>query len=388
MRTTDLSPDRRQNLVRSEEYPNVHAFVPPPTPRRLPAQGLDRALQRAHEALGTLAQSVLHLPEPDLITRTLARREAVHSSQIEGTQAGLDTLYEYECTGSAEHLPADVRTTRNYVDALELGLRAIRGPGGRQALSLALVQDMHRVLMTGTDYPDVPGRFRTRQNWIGGRRIENATFVPPPPQEVPRCMEELEASMLRYAPREDEPFSLSAVVQMAIAHAQFETVHPFRDGNGRVGRLLLPLILEAERYPPLYLSGYLHRHQRDYYAALAGVQLRGEWQIWVEFLAEAVVVSCQEAIALAQDLLAIRQRWDGALAGLRSDAAARKLPTLLLGHPVTSVKEIGALLDISFPAANAALGALVEKGMLEAPEGRKRNRIFVAREIIERLERN
>lgn len=388
MRRSDLSPDRQACLVPTPEYPNVKAFLPPATPRLIRVQGpATRALTQAHEALGALRQASVRLPNPDMITRTLARREAVNSSQIEGTRAGLDDLYAYECTGAGEPTHADARITHNYVTALDIGLTAVRGPAGRQALTVALLQEMHRALMTGTDYADTPGSLRRQQNWIGaGARIEDATFVPPPPAAVAQCLAELADSMLRYEPRDEEAQQLSLVMQLAIAHAQFETIHPFRDGNGRIGRLLLPLILAAEGYPPLYLSGYLHRHRRQYYDALAGVQLRGEWSEWLAFLAAAVIASCQEATALTEDLLALQAQWETQLGDLRADAAARKLPALLLGHPVTSAREVSILLGISFPAANKALGILVERGLLEAPEGR-RNRLFVARAIVERLER-
>lgn len=384
MRRSDLSPERQACLVPTPEYPHVQAFLPPATPRRLPAAGLDRPLAQAHEALGRLRGMVEALPDPDMVTRTLARREAVHSSQIEGTRSELDTLYEYECTHDATGLPADVRVTHNYVRALDQGLAAVRSAQGRQALTVDLVRVLHRELMTATAYADVPGVFRHRQNWIGAGRIEEAVFVPPPPAAVAGCMQELEASLLRYGPREDEPYALSVVVQMAIAHAQFETIHPFRDGNGRVGRLLLPLILAAEHYPPLYVSGYLHRHQRAYYDALAGVQLRGEWGPWVTLLAEAVRVSCAESIALAQDLLALRQQWEAVLADLRVDATARRLPALLLSHPITTVNDVSARLGVSFPAASSALKVLVERGLLRQPEGR-RNRLFIAHDLIARL---
>lgn len=384
MRRDDLAPERQACLVRSPDYPHILAFVPPATPRYLPGRGFDRALGRTHEALGRLRGAVEGLPNADLVTRSMARREAVDSSQIEGTVAGLAELYEYECTRDGEGLAPDVRITHNYVVALEHGLSAIRSGGGRQALTLDLVKELHRHLMAGTGYQDPLGEFRTRQNWIGGRRIEEATFVPPPASEVARCMSELQASMLDYQPREDEQYQISIVAQMAIAHAQFETIHPFRDGNGRVGRLLLPLMLAGEGYPPLYLSGYLHRHQRDYYRALKGVQLRGAWAEWLDFLSEAVEAAADESVALARDLVAIKDRWLSVLGDLRVDATARRLPDLLVERPTTTVREVSELLGVSFPAANSALQILVERQLVQAPAG-KRNRIFVAGEILDRL---
>lgn len=199
-------------------------------------------------------------------------------------------------------------------------------------------------------------------------------------------MRELEASMLRYAPREDEPLRLPIAAQLAIAHAQFETIHPFADGNGRVGRLLMPLMLAADGWPPLYLSGRLLRHRRAYYDALADVQLRADWLPWMRLLCRAIVDACDGAIATAQDLDAIRQRWDAALAGLRSDATARRLPVFLLGHPVVSVKQVAEAFGISFVAANRAIEQLVERGILAEPQ-KRRGRAFHATEILQRLER-
>lgn len=386
MRRDQLSPDRQACLVPSPDYPHVMAFVPPATPRRLLAQDAGRALQRTHEALGRLQGAVSALPSADLVTRTLARREAVDSSRIEGTASGLDDLYEYECTQDGQGLPPDVHVTHNYVVALEHGLRAIRQGGGRQALTIALVKDLHRLLMANTAYPDRPGEYRDRQNWIGPSRIEDASFVPPPASEVERCMAELQDSMLDYRPREEEHGEISIVVQLAIAHAQFETIHPFRDGNGRVGRLLLPLMLAGEGYPPLYLSGYLHRHKSDYYRALKSVQLRGEWGEWLDFLSVAIEAAADESVVMARDLMALRDRWRVALDDLRADATARRLPDLLLGRPTTTANDVCAQLQVSFPAANTALQQLVDRQILQEPAG-KRNRIFVAHELLDRLKR-
>ena len=385
MRSQDLSPDRRQYLVHCPDYPHVHAFVPPPTPRVLTLNC--PTLFAAYEALGALREAARRLPRPDLVTRSLARREAVQSSQIEGTQTGLSELLAYECTGDASGLPGDVRVTENYVRALDVGLRALEQGGGRQALTVELVRQLHGALLEGVPYRGTPGEFRLRQVWIGsGARIEDATFVPPPPQALDAAMRDMEVSMLRYTPDEGDCRSLSILTQIAIAHAQFETIHPFLDGNGRVGRLLMPLMLAAEGYPPLYLSGHLLRHRRRYYECLAGVQLRGEWSDWVEFLAQAVVASAQDAVALAKDLAEIRQAWLPKLADLRADAAALRLADLLTGYPVVSVNQARELLGVSFPTANKAVDALVARGILTVDE-RRRDRVFVAGEVVERLGR-
>jgi len=332
MRRSDVSPMLQPFLVKAEGYPHVHALVPPPAPRCLPVSvPLSLALQEAHQALGALRMHTELLPNADLVTRTLARREAVQSSQIEGTKTQLHELLEYEATGG-EGLPADATVTERYVEALELGLRALRESGTRSALSTGLVKEMHRVLMQDAPARLMPGEYRQKQAWIGSSmRIEDATFVPPPSAQVPACMDELERGMWQYAMTEDEFGELSIIAQVAIAHAQFETIHPFADGNGRVGRLLMPLMLAAEGYPPLYLSGFLLSRRRQYYDALAAVQLQGQWAEWVVFLCQAVRHACEASIAIARDLDAIHDAWLVELSDLRADAAARRMPTLLLG---------------------------------------------------------
>lgn len=386
MRRSDLSPSRQACLVRAAGYPHCFALVPPPTPRSLPVSSrLSQELQGAHEALGRLAALSKELPNLDLITRTLARREAVQSSQIEGTRTDLSELLEYEATGGPEGLPADATVTERYVSALELGLMELRVEDSRDAISGETIKAMHRILLQDATEQYKAGEYRVTQAWIGGHRIEDATFVPPPPEYVDACMGELESSMLRYERREDEFGEISIVSQLALAHAQFETIHPFVDGNGRVGRLIMPLMLAATGYPPLYLSGYLLRHRHAYYEALAGVQLREEWAPWAAFLCRAVVHASATSIAISADLNAIHDRWLIDLADLRSDAAAKKIPRLLLGRPVISVRQMAELLDTSFVTANKAADLLVTRGILSEPKGR-RNRVFHATEILKRLE--
>ncbi|WP_374472600.1 Fic family protein [Arenimonas sp.] len=346
---------------------------------------MTREVSGAMQALSRLCTATELLPSVDLVTRTLARREAVQSSQIEGTRTQLHELLEYEATQGSDGAPADAVVTGRYVQALEQGLATIRRAGTRQALDTRLLRALHATLMQDAPASLRAGDYRDTQAWIGSGRIEDATFVPAPPSRIEACMEELEASMLRYARREDEVWELPVVGQLAIAHAQFETIHPFADGNGRCGRLLMPLILAAEGYPPIYLSGTLLRQRRAYYDALADVQLRADWVPWIRLLCRAVVEACDGAVAIARDLEAIRAEWTHGLADLRSDAAARRLPAFLLGHPVVAVKQVAEGLGISFKSANKAIEALVSRGMLSEPT-RRRNRVFHATEILRRLE--
>jgi len=283
-------------------------------------------------------------------------------------------------------MPPDVKITERYVMALQQGLDRIH-EGGRDALDLRLIHELHAVLMHDDAKRFPIGAYRTEQVWIGpGERIEDATFVPAPPADVLGCMEELATSMLNYAPRDDEQMVLSVLAQLAIVHAQFETIHPYHDGNGRTGRLLLPLLLAAEGYPPLYLSGSLLRAKPAYYAALASVQLRGDWSPWLQLLCRAVVESCNESIAIGQDLAALLQRWERQLAGYRTHSATRRLPRFLLGHPVLSVLQAAAGLDISQPAANTALNNLLAAGIVRLVNEQRWGRVFQATEIVQRLE--
>lgn len=387
MRKTDLIPALHPFLVKCAAYPNCHALVPPPTPRQLPVDAaVAQLVGQAMQALERLKVATELLPNTDMVTRTLARREAVQSSQIEGTRTQLHELLEYEATRSVDGLPADATVTERYVQALEHGLSTLRAAGTRSALDTALVKGMHGLLMQDSPAAVRAGEYRLDQAWIGSGRIEDATFVPAPPDRIAECMQELQESMLRYQQRDDEQWQLPLVAQLAIAHAQFETIHPFVDGNGRTGRLLMPLILAAADYPPLYLSGRLLRHRRAYYDALASVQLRADWLPWMKLCYMAVIEACDDSIDIAKDLNLLRDRWVLQLSGLRSHATAHQLPTYLLGHPVVSVNQVADAFGISFNAANRSIEQLIQRHILSEP-GKRRNRIFHAKDVLARLTR-
>lgn len=387
MRKDQLSPERQGCLVRCAAYPHVHALLAPPTPRRL--AGIERhfaLLAEADNALGRLEGVLQGIPNRDLVTRTLARREAVQSSQIEGTRSDLPQLLLYEATRGIDGLPADVKITECYVQALQSGLDAIR-TGGRRALTLDLVHRLHATLMqdAAADFP--AGRYRSGQVWIGAGRIEDAIFVPAPAEHLDKSMREFEDEILQYRPREDEQTALSVIGQVAIAHAQFETIHPYQDGNGRTGRLLMPLLLSSEGHPPLYLSGYLLRQKQAYYDGLASVQLRGDWNPWIQLLAKAIIATCGDAIAIARDLSLIQASWEQQVSRSRTDSVLRRLPAFLIGHPVVSVRQIAENLGVSIPVANQAVARLKDAGILEDVDAqRKWGRIFRARQVLERLD--
>jgi Fic family protein len=388
MKKSDLCAARQKLLVPIADYSGAFGLVPPPTPLFVPLTGIHNELIRAHEALSALKTLTEQLPNPDLVLRTLDRREAVRSSQIEGTHANVNDLLAYEATGSDEGLPPDVLVTLNYVKALDHGLKKVREIQSFTALSNELIKSLHAYLMDGVkDFKGIAGEFRPIQNWIGGFKIYDARFVPPPANKVQDCMNDLE-SFLQYTPSEEDQMVVSIVLRMAIAHAQFETIHPFIDGNGRVGRLLLPLMLAAEDYPPIYLAGFLKSNQKLYYETLVGVQLQEKWSEWVKFFATGVEEAARESMLTAKALLAVLNRWQIAVnaLGLRADSAINRLPELLIANPVVTVNQVKTQLNISFPTANAALSKLNEMGIVGQTD-QQRNRTFIATEVIALLDK-
>jgi Fic family protein len=385
MRASDLSADRRKLLIPVLGRENVKALVPPHCPRTIDALPILDRLVAAERAIASTAAVARLLPHPDLITRSLERREAVLSSQIEGTRTSLAELLEYEATGSGEGLPDDATVTLGYVRALDHGLHAVRREGGPQHLTLDLIRQLHRVLMSGADYrhAEGPGEWRRLQNWIGGRRIEDATLIPPPVSQLEACLLDLE-DFLRVDV--SSPALMALPLRMAVAHVQFEAIHPFSDGNGRVGRLLPPLMMAAEGLPPLYLAGYLKAHQPAYYDGLAGVQLRGRWTKWLGFFLDGIAAAAATEQATAQSLLDVRQGWQTRTAHMRADAAARRLLDLLLGAPVQTVVSARAALGTSLQAANTGLAALLNLGILREATGRRWGRSFQAHEVLAVLE--
>jgi Fic family protein len=386
MRASDLSPDRRELLVAVPGRENIKALVPPLAPRELDARKVMEPFLAAEKAIATTAAIAKFLPHPDLITRSLERREAVLSSQIESTRTDLRQLLEYEATGSEEGLPDDAAVTLGYVRALDHGLRAVRRKGGPKHLTLDLIRELHRLLMSGPDYrdPEGPGEWRRDQNWIGGRRIEDATLIPPPVSHLESCLLDLEAFLQVDL---HSPMVMALPLRLGVAHVQFEAIHPFSDGNGRVGRLLPPLMMAAEGLPPIYLAGYLKANQRDYYDLLADVQLQGRWTPWLEWFLRGVAVAARTEQATAQALISIRQGWQERTAHMRTDATARRLLDVLLGAPVQTVASAREALNVSPQAANAGIDALLNLGILQEMTGRKWGRSFQAHEVLAALER-
>lgn len=359
-----------------------HAFVPalPPVDLTL-SNDLVLALSRADAALGELSGLGLQLPNPHLLIDPLVRREAVLSSRIEGTQASLSDIFLNEAgqADQASAQPADVQEVLNYVSALEHGLARL----GALPLSLRLVNEMHAKLMTGVRGQfATPGEFRRSQNWIGppGSTPVTATYVPPPPDDLP----ELLSAWEKFLHVRD---TLPDLVQCALIHEHFEAIHPYLDGNGRIGRLLITLFLvERSRLsqPLLYLSDYIERHRDEYYRLLLRVRTDGDWASWVRFFLAGVEETSRDAVRRVRKLIDLRELL------LRDDygRGSAALVSQLFVRPHISVAEASRVMDVSHPTAAKVLQALVAAGHLREITGRTRYRAYVAQAILDALERS
>jgi Fic family protein len=352
----------------------VRAYVPRPLPPDPPLDlaPLQRPIERASQALGRLDGLAALLPDPQLVIYYSVRREAVFSSQIEGTQSSLSDLLLFELHGGDDAGVGDVREVSSYVAALDHGLTRLRTGF---PLSLRLLREIHAVLLRdGRGSTKAPGEFRRSQNWIGGSRPGDATFVPPPHHRVVELMGQLELYL------HDASSPLPTIVKAALAHVQFETIHPFLDGNGRLGRLLITFLLCAEgalREPLLYLSLYLKQHRQEYYDLLQRVRLEGAWEAWLAFFLQGVSETASEAATTATTILRVFEEDRH-----RLDTLGRAAPTALRVHrhfqrqPVSSVRHAAAALGLAFPTAGAAIDRLIDLGILREMTGRRRDRIF------------
>jgi Fic family protein len=354
----------------------VRAFVPSPLPP-LPVFELtplrQRLLERALLACGKLDGVSSLLPDPDLFLYAYVRREAVLSSQIEGTQSSLSDLLLFEM----EEVPGvpfdDVIEVSNYVAAMEHGLARLEGKDGGLPLSNRLLREIHgKLLQKGRGSDKDPGEFRRSQNWIGGTRPGNAKYIPPPPHLVAECMAALE----RYIHDPEVP----ALIKAALAHVQFETIHPFLDGNGRTGRLLIALILHQEgvlRQPLLYLSLYLKQHRDEYYRLLDLVRQEGDWEAWIDFILEGIAQTANGAVDTAHRLLALfaedekRIREDSKLAG-----SALRAFSLLKSRPMITIDGISKGAGMTYPTAAKAIETLGKLNITQEMTGKPRNRIY------------
>lgn len=355
----------------------VRAFVPHPLPPADPPLVIEGELAERHAAalaaVGRLRVAGAMVPDPGWFLYGFVRKEAVLSSQIEGTQATLRDVATFEATSSADR-PGDVEEVCNYVDALNHARAAIADPGGLP-LSTRLLCDVHRILMRGVRGEDkLPGEIRRSQNWIGGTRPGNARFVPPPQEEVVPALAALE----KWIHADD---ALPPLVRAGLAHVQFETIHPFLDGNGRIGRMLVTLLVEhwgLLDQPLLYLSVALKRRQQEYYARLAAVRTEGDWEAWTAFFMECVEDAAEDAVGVAGRLFRIVG--DDRSALLRSGSAtvnAIRLLEALPQHPVITLPRAVELLTVAKPTASKCIEELLGAGILRETTGKQRDRVYV-----------
>ena len=351
------------------------AFVPDALPPRPPIV-MDSTLERLHGeaqlALGRLDGIVSLLPAPEQFLYAYVRKEAVASSQIEGTQSSLSDLLAYEITAAQGAPVEDVREVSDCVAAYE---HADKRMTGGFPLSLRLICEAHKKLLArGRGKDQSPGQFRRSQNWIGGSRPGNARFVPPPADEVLNCMGELEKFL------HDDPVKTPPLIKAALAHVQFETIHPFLDGNGRVGRLLIPLILRQERvlqYPLLHLSLFFKEHRARYYELLQEVRLKGHWESWLDFFFQGVRDIAERTASDIQEALVIFENDRSRIAQLgRSARSCLRIHEQMRLQPITSIAALAASTELTPTTIAASLAKLAKIGMVKEITGGKYGRLY------------
>jgi Fic family protein len=356
------------------------AFIPNPLPPAIQwTPDLVKALSDADRCIGRLAGEGGSLPNPHLLMRPFIKREAILSSRIEGTQATLGELLASEAGAHVERSPNDLREVANYVAALEYGIKRLK----KLPLSLRLIKEIHEKLMKNVRGEiSTPGEFRRSQNWIGrpGATLKNASYIPPPPSKLMNCLGELEKFL------HDE--SLPPLIQIALAHYQFEAIHPFLDGNGRVGRLLITLFLVERRILPtplLYLSAFFEAKRDQYYDRLHGITNEGDWNGWLEYFLEGVALQAEDALSRAERINKRLATWRASVAGLAS-----QIPLFLIeklaSNPYLTVKKSSNELKVAFTTADRAIRNLEKLGIVKQVGQAKRDRTYYAKDILDILE--
>jgi len=353
----------------------VRSFVPPPLPPDPPLRldGLQHLLEQANQAIGRLDGLASVLPDVSLFIYTYVRKEAVLSSQIEGTQSSLSDLLLFENEETPGVPVEDVQEVSNYVAAMNHGLERIRSGF---PLSLRLIREIHEILLSkGRGSGKQPGEFRQSQNWIGGSRPGNAAYVPPPPELVLECMSDLERFL------HDESPNLPIIVKAGIIHVQFETIHPFLDGNGRLGRLLITFLLCAQgvlREPILYLSLYFKANRAAYYELLDRVRTRGDWEAWLDFFLIGVRDTADQAANAARRILILFEQDQRKIESLgRPAASVLRVFQHMQRNPIVAIPTTAKKIGISAPTVAKSLGHMIELGILHEVTGRERHRLFV-----------
>jgi Fic family protein len=371
----DTANERRAGSYQ-KQLRGYRAFVPSRLPPEPPIQltgELQRLLSQADLALGRLDGSIQILPNPDLFVLMYVRKEAVLSSQIEGTQSSLQDLLAAEAQLYAPEAPKDVDEVINYVAAMNHGLSRLSA----LPVSVRLIREIHEKLLAGVRGQHLtPGALRVSQNWIGpaGCTLSQATFIPPPPEIVPTSLGDLE----KFLHQEDD---LPILIRIGLAHAQFETIHPFLDGNGRVGRLLIAFLLMNSgvlQKPVLYLSHYLKQHRTQYYERLQAIRDHGAWEEWLAFFLKGISEVSAQAAETARRILSLRETHRFLIADRLGRAAGTGHRVLehLYERPILSVNEVRDLIGFTYTAANKLVDRLVEIGVLEEMTGQSRNRRF------------
>lgn len=375
-----LSPGRLTK-IRTDQG-EVWSYLPNDLPPRLdPSWGLTGLNSEADRRLAELGGIARNLANPHLLIHPFTRREAVYSSRIEGTEATLTELAQFEAAGRPKSARMDVREVYNYVAALEHGLKELP----RLPLSLRLIRDLHSKLMRGVRGEEkTPGAFRRGQVHIGppGCKIVEATFVPPPPVEMNLAMGALERYL--HAPSELPP-----LVRMALIHYQFEAIHPFYDGNGRVGRLLITLQMCAEKVLPLpllYLSGFFDRHRTDYYRHLLSVSRTGDWQGWIEFFLRGVIAQSEDALHRSKKLLELAATYRAQAEEASKSIELLHVVEMLFITPVITANRVAARQKVTFATAQRNVEKLVKLGIIKEVTGGRRNRMYVANHILQIVE--
>lgn len=357
-----------------KQLTGYRAFIPAPIPPDPPIQfdlPLIRLLSEADQAVARLDGVASGIPDADRFVAMYVKREAVLSSQIEGTQSSLDDLLQFEADPESRQLPLDVNEVVNYVRAMNHGLERLSS----LPLSLRLIREIHALLLQDVRGADrTPGEFRRSQNWIGPANVPlaQATFVPPPPSELMATLDGFEKFL-------HDNHGLPMLVHCGIAHAQFETIHPFLDGNGRAGRLLITFML-CERQvlsrPVLYLSHYLKSHRSEYYDRLMSIRTSGDWEGWLRFFLRGVAQTATEAAETGLAIVQLRERHRELITERGASAYAPALLDLLFRSPVVNVNLVKDALDVSFPTANNLVGQFETLGLLHEITGRERHRLF------------
>lgn len=353
----------------------AQAFIPaplPPSPEIEWSPELREKFDQALLALGRLDSVSVLLPDTSLFLYMYVRKEAVLSSMIEGTQSSLSDLLLFEFSHHPGVPLDDVQEVSNYVAALDHGLHRIEDGF---PLSLRLLKEVHGILLSkGRGSTSDPGAFRKSQNWIGGSRPGTAVFVPPPPDTIADCMGELELFL------HNEPHKTPIMLKAALAHVQFETIHPFLDGNGRLGRLMITLLLCSEKVlkePMLYLSLYFKTHRQQYYQLLNDVRLSGDWEAWLDFFVNAVIHTANQAVATAQKLMKLSADDGQRINGLkRASGSLHQIHKALLERPMSSPGKIQEKTQLSQATVNACLRKLEQLGIVREVTGQKRNRLY------------